>query len=299
MELRHLRYFVAVGEEQNYRRAAQRLRVAQPALSRQIQMLEEEIGFKLFDRLPRGVKITDAGKLLLNDTRRIFQEVNEAALRAGRVARGQSGTLRIGFPESASWHGVVPDSFRQFREGQPNVELQLNPLSSLEQVEAIRSGRLDAGFVYNIPETDRELDQVEVGLHGLVLAAPKGHPLTKLRKLRLRDMRGADFIWFLRRQSPAYYDRLMRECFRNGLKAPRIVQEAVDQATILSLVSCRLGVAFVSESTRWRCPVGVVLLPVTDLKLHVPFALIWRKDNNSPLLANFAAHVKSLVERKD
>jgi DNA-binding transcriptional LysR family regulator len=299
MELRHLRYFVAVGEEQNYRRAAQRLRVAQPALSRQIQMLEEEIGFKLFERLPRGVKITDAGKLLLNDTRRIFQEVNEAALRTGRVARGQSGTLRIGFPESASWHGVVPDSFRQFREGQPNVELQLNPLSSLEQVEAIRSGRLDAGFVYNIPETDRELDQVEVGLHGLVLAAPKGHPLTKLRKLRLRDMRGADFIWFLRRQSPAYYDRLMRECFRNGLKAPRIVQEAVDQATILSLVSCRLGVAFVSESTRWRCPVGVVLLPVTDLKLHVPFALIWRKDNNSPLLANFAAHVKSLVERKD
>jgi DNA-binding transcriptional LysR family regulator len=298
MELRHLRYFVAVGEEQHYRRAAERLRVAQPALSRQIQMLEEEIGFKLFERLPRGVKITDAGKLLLNDTRRILQEVNEAAQRAGRVARGQSGTLRIGFPESASWHGVVPDSFRQFRERQPNVELQLNPLSSLEQVEAIRSGRLDAGFVYNIPETDRELDQVEVGLHRLVLAAPKGHPLTKLRKLRLRDMVEADFVWFLRRQSPIYYDRLMRECFRNGLKTPRIVQEAVDQATMLSLVSCRLGVAFVSESTRWRCPVGVVLLPVTDLKLRVPFALVWRKDNNSPLLANFAAHVKSLVDGK-
>jgi len=298
MELRHLRYFVAVGEEQHYRRAAERLRVAQPALSRQIQMLEEEIGFKLFERLPRGVKITDAGKLLLNDTRRILQEVNEAAQRAGRVARGQSGTLRIGFPESASWHGVVPDSFRQFRERQPNVELQLNPLSSLEQVEAIRSGRLDAGFVYNIPETDRELDQVEVGLHRLVLAAPKGHPLTKLRKLRLRDMVEADFVWFLRRQSPIYYDRLMRECFRNGLKMPRIVQEAVDQATMLSLVSCRLGVAFVSESTRWRCPVGVVLLPVTDLKLRVPFALVWRKDNNSPLLANFAAHVKSLVDGK-
>jgi DNA-binding transcriptional LysR family regulator len=298
MELRHLRYFVAVGEEQHFRRAAQRLRVAQPALSRQIQMLEEEIGFQLFERLPRGVKITDAGKLLLNDTRRILQEVNEAAQRAGRVARGQSGTLRIGFPESASWHGVVPESFRQFRERQPNAELQLNPLSSLEQVEAIRSGRLDAGFVYNIPETDRELDQVGVGLHRLVLAAPKGHPLTKLRKLRLRDMVEADFVWFLRRQSPIYYDRLMRECFRNGLKTLRIVQEAVDQATMLSLVSCRLGVAFVSESTRWRCPVGVVLLPVTDLKLRVPFALIWRKDNNSPLLANFAAHVKSLVDGK-
>src|SRR5712664_567848 len=118
MELRQMRYFVAVGEEQHYGRAAQRLRVAQPALSRQIQDLEEEIGFKLFDRLPRGVKIGAAGKLFLEDARRILQQVNEATARAGRVARGQSGTLRVGFVESISWHGVVPDSFRMFRERQ-------------------------------------------------------------------------------------------------------------------------------------------------------------------------------------
>ena len=113
MELRHLRYFVAVGEEQHYGRAARSLRVAQPALSRQIQDLEEEIGFKLFDRLPRGVQISAAGKLFLEDARRILQQVNEATTRAGRAARGQSGTLRVGFPESASWHGVVPDSIRR------------------------------------------------------------------------------------------------------------------------------------------------------------------------------------------
>src|SRR5882672_5828565 len=105
MELRHLRYFVAVGEHQHYGRAAQHLRVAQPALSRQIQDLEEEIGFKLFDRLPRGVKISAAGKHFLEDARRILQQVNEATARAGRVARGQSGTLRVGFTENASWHG--------------------------------------------------------------------------------------------------------------------------------------------------------------------------------------------------
>src|SRR5882672_2808531 len=109
MELRQLRYFVAVGEEQHYGRAAQRLRVAQPALSRQIQNLEEEIGFKLFERLPRGVRISAAGKLLLSDARRILQEVNDATTRAKRIASGQSGTLRIGFVESISWHGVVPD----------------------------------------------------------------------------------------------------------------------------------------------------------------------------------------------
>ena len=296
MELRHLRYFVMVGEEQHYGRAAQRLHVAQPALSRQIQDLEEEIGCQLFDRLPRGVKISAAGKSLLGDARRILQQVNEATARAKRVALGQSGTLRVGFAESASWHGVVPDSFRQFRQRQPDVELQLNPLSSIEQVEAVRSGRLDAGFVFNMPKTDRELDQVQVAPQRLVLAAPKGHPLTKLKTLRLRDMSNADFVWFPRRQSPAYYDRLMHVCFRRGLKSPRIVQEALDQATILSLVSCRLGVAFVSDSTRWRCPEGVVLLPVTDLNLQLPFALVWRKDNASPLLEKFVAEVRLLPE---
>src|SRR5438874_6084940 len=115
MELRHLRYFVAVGEDQHYGRAAQRLRVAQPALSRQIQDLEEEIGFKLFDRLQRGVKISVAGKCFIEDARRILQQVNEATARAKRVASGQSGTRRIGFVESISWQGVVPDSFRRFR----------------------------------------------------------------------------------------------------------------------------------------------------------------------------------------
>src|SRR5215470_327073 len=115
MELRHLRYFVAVGEEQHYGRGAKRLRVAQPALSRQIQDLEEELGFKLFNRLARGVKLSGAGRLFLDEARRILQQVDEATRRAGRVAAGLAGTLRVGFIESMSWHGVVPDSFRRFR----------------------------------------------------------------------------------------------------------------------------------------------------------------------------------------
>jgi len=120
MELRHLRYFVAIGEEENYRRAAQRLNVAQTALSTQMQDLEAELGFKLFVRLPRGVKLSAAGKLFLEEARRILQQVNEAAARAARVARGQSGTLRIGFTENASWHGVVPDALRKFPTPTPS-----------------------------------------------------------------------------------------------------------------------------------------------------------------------------------
>jgi DNA-binding transcriptional LysR family regulator len=296
MELRHLRYFVAVGEEQHYGRGAQRLRVAQPALSRQIQDLEEEIGFKLFERLSRGVKLSTAGKLFLEEARRILQQVDEATKRAWRVAAGQSGTLRVGFIESMSWHGVVPDSFRQFRERQPDAELQIKPLSSLEQIQAVRSGQLDAGFVFTIADIDRELAQLEIALVKLMLAVPKEHPLAKAKSLRLRDLSSASFIWFPRRESPLFYDRLMHACFRGRLKSPHVVQEGVNEATILSLVSCGLGVAFVSSATRWRCPERVSLLWVTDLKLPLPFALIWRNDNSSLLLAKFVAAVRSLLE---
>ena len=298
MELRHLRYFVAVGEEQHFGRAAERLHVAQPALSRQIQDLEDEIGFKLFERLPRGVKISAAGKSFLEDARRILQQVNEATLRAGHVARGQSGTLRVGFTENTSWHGVVPESFRQLRQRQPDAELQLNPLSTMEQVEAVRAGRLDAGFVFNLQKTDPNFDHLSVSLHNLVLAAPEGHPLTKLKKLRLRDIGDTPFVWFPRRESPAYYDHLMQECFRGGLKSPNIVQEGVNEATILSLVLHGVGVAFVTDNARWRCPKGVIILPVTDLVLPFLLSLAWRKNNVSPLLANFVEVVRQMPEVK-
>jgi DNA-binding transcriptional LysR family regulator len=289
MELRHLRYFAAVAEEEHFGRAAERLRIAQPALSRQIQDLERDIGFPLFERLPRGVKLSAAGRLFLEDVRRILQEVQEATRRAERVASGKAGTLRVGFVESISWHGVVPESFRRFRQKQPDAELIPVPMLSLAQVEAVRSGRLDAGFIASFATLGEELDQRAVTQHKIVLAAPKGHPVTKQTRLRLRELIGLPFVWFPRRANPAAYDRMMEACFRGGLKSLRIVQEADDHSTILSLVNCRLGLALVSDSVRWHCPRGVVLLPIADLNLPVPFSLIWRKDNKSPLLQRFLA----------
>jgi len=298
VELRHLRYFVAVGEEEHFGRAAQRLHVAQPALSRQIQDLEREIGFKLFDRLSRGVKISSAGRLFLEEARGILQLLNDATERAQRVARGQTGTLRVGFTENASWRGVVPDALRLFRERYPDAELQLNPLPSLQQLDAVRAGRLDAAFMLNAPKPDRELEQLLVAVNNLALAAPAAHPLTQSRRVRLRDMTEARFIWFPRRESAEFYDRLMYECFRGGLKSPRIVQEASNEATILTLVAHGMGVGFVLETARWRCPENVVILKVTDLELPLPLSLVWRTDNLSPLLARFVTDVRSLVKRK-
>ena len=296
MELRHLRYFIAVGEEQHYGRASRRLRVAQPALSRQIQDLEKEVGFKLFERLPRGVKLSAAGSLFLEDARRILQEIDESAARAARVARGQSGTLRVGFTENASWRGVVPDSFRRFREQQPDAELLLRPASSLEQLEALRAGHLDAGFLNFMQQTDPDLEQLVVASTNVELAAPKNHRLTRLTKLRLRDLRDVPFVWFPRWASPALYDNLMRECYRGGLKTPRIVQEGLNEATILSLVSTGLGVGWVLGTARWRCPSTVVIRPVADLEISLPLVLAWRRDNPSPLLANFIREVRHLPD---
>jgi DNA-binding transcriptional LysR family regulator len=295
MELRHLRYFVAVGEDQHFGKAAERLGIAQPALSRQIQDLEKELGFTLFERLPRGVRLSAAGKLFLIDARRILQDVHEAKRRAERVATGKAGTLRVGFVEMLSWHGVVPDTFRRFRRRQPDAELDLQPLRSVEQTEAVRSGRLDAGFIFSLAAPDGDLAQLLVAQHKVVVAAPQGHAVTRLKRLRLRDLRDAPFIWFHRSANPLFYERIMQACIRGGLNTPRIVQHAVDHATALSLVSCRLGVAFVSETTRWQCPRGVKLLPVADLDLPVPIYLIWRKDDQSPLLQRFVAEVETML----
>ncbi|SRR5258708_956058 len=293
MELRHLRYFVGVGEEQHFGRAAKHLRIAQPALSRQIQDLEKELGFALFDRLPRGVQLSAAGKLYLSDARRILQDVHEAKLRAERVATGGAGTLRVGFGETQSWHGVVPDSFRRFRQRNPDVELELHLMASDHQVEAIRSGKLDAGFIFGLTPPPAEFTHRQVAQHKLILAAPKGYPVTRLKRLRLRDLRDTPFIWFQRWVNPLFYERLMNACLSGGLIAPRIVQHVPDHATMLSVVSCRLGVAFVSEATRWQCPSGVVLRPIIDLNFPLMFYLIWKESNPSPLLRKFVAQVRT------
>ena len=170
--------------------------------------------------------------------------------------------------------------------------VQLNPLPTLEQIESVRSGRLDAGFVFNMPKADRELDQLPVAMQQVELAVPKVHRLSRSKKLRLRELVDASFVWFPRRESPAFYDRLMQECFRGGLKSPRIVQEAVNEATILSLVSQGMGVGWVNGTARWRCPDRVVILPVIDLDMPLSLSLVWRKDNTSPLLARFEADVR-------
>jgi DNA-binding transcriptional LysR family regulator len=170
--------------------------------------------------------------------------------------------------------------------------LQLHPAGSVDQIEDIRSGRVDAGFVFNMRRNDEELDQLPVAMQHVELAAPEGHPLSKLRKPRLRDPVDVPFVWFPRREGPAFYDRLMHECYRGGLKSLRSIQEAANEATILSLVSHGMGAGWVNETARWLCPERVVILSITDPNMPLPTAFAWRKDNTSPFLARFIADVQ-------
>lgn len=297
MELRHLRYFVGVGEEQHFGRAAEQLHIAQPALSRQIRDLEREIGFALFDRLPRGVRLNAAGRSFLTDARHILQDIQEARVRAERIASGKSGTLRIGIATALSWHGLVVDSFREFRRKHSDVELELHHLRSIQEIEAVISGRLDAGFAASLIPLGKDLAHWQFALDKIVLAVHKGHPLTKRKRVWLRDLRDIPFVRFARWTNPVVHDQLIQACSRGGLSAPHVVQEVADRDTVLGLVQCRIGVSWLNEAVRWHCPRGVVLVPVADMNVRLPLNLIWRKDNTSRLLVSFVAQVEALGQK--
>jgi DNA-binding transcriptional LysR family regulator len=231
--------------------------------------------------------------LFLDDVRRILQDVEEARRRAERIALGKAGTLRIGIAFALSWHQLVVDSVREFRRREPDVELVVHHLLSVHQVEAVVSGRLDVGFAASITPWHKELAHSPLAEDRILLAVPKGHMLVKRKKLRLRDLQDMPFIWFQRWANPTFNDQLLEACARGGLSAPRIVQEAADRDTQLGLVQCRIGIAWLTESTRWHCPRGVVLLPVVDMHVRLAFNLIWKKDNSSPLLQKFVAQVEA------
>ena len=289
MELRHLRYFVGVGEEEHFGRAARRLHVAQPALSRQIQDLERELGFALFDRLPRGVKLSAAGTLFLSEARRILQDVEEAKLRAERIALGKAGTLRVGIATAVSWHGLVAECFHEFRRDHADAELFLHHMLSVHQVDAVSSGKLDAGFAAGLLPLREDVASWKFAADRMLLAVPEDHPLTKRRNVRLRDLRDLPFVWFPRWVNPVFFDEMMQACARGGLTAPKIVQEAPDRDTNLGLVLCRVGLSWQPDTVRLHCPKGVVLVRVVDMNIRLPFTLIWKRDNTSPLLKRFVA----------
>lgn len=287
MELRHLRYFVTVAEELNVRRAAVRLHVSQPPLSRQIHDLEAEIGARLFSRHKRGVELTDAGRLFLGEARQILARTEQAIQIAQSAGRGEAGRLSLAYSAWAC-DPVIPWAIRRFRCRSPLVELQIRELPSHEQIEALLAKQLDVGYVgMRFPELNQELEFECMRRAALCVALPPDHPLALRRRLSLRSLAAEPFV-SLPLTVPFYREAQLDLCRSAGF-TPNIVQEANNAQSLLQLVSAGVGVTIVPDVLQRFLNIEVEFRPLPSSLPRFEFHAAWRRDNSSPTLRTFLA----------
>ena len=286
VELRQLRYFVAVAEEMHFGRAARRLHMTQPPLSQAIQALEAQLGTPLFSRTRRSVALTAAGQTLLPEVQRLVQQVEGLASLAQSAAAGESGRLSIAFVPMADY-SVLPSALREFRTALPSVHLDLQEATTDIQIELLASGRIDIGFLLP-PLPDKlkaDVDYLPLTSEPLVLALPEGTATTKTR-MSLKRCADLPLIIFPRRMSPAFHDQILA-CLRDAGLSPRIGQEAIQMQTIVSLVSAGMGFALVPQSVSNMKRPGVEYRAMQEISPWVEIGLAWRRDNTSPVLSAF------------
>jgi DNA-binding transcriptional LysR family regulator len=292
MELRHLRYFVAVAEELHFRRAAERLHMSQPPLSQQIRQLEEEVGAQLLLRNQHRVELTASGAAFLERAREILDAVESAALEARRVQRGEVGRLAVGFVGS-SMYSVVPDLLNGFRESHGDVGLRLHELGTTEQLRQLESGRLDVGFVR--PRQPRPGLAIEpIYAEPIMLALPDRHPLAALTRIHVADLQGERLVLLTRAGSPGLRKTLEPITDQLGGE-DAIVQEVAEMQTVIGLVAAGVGVSLVPESVRALQRRGVTYRSLADETPTVELAVAWRAGDDSPVLAAFLAQVRAMA----
>jgi DNA-binding transcriptional LysR family regulator len=285
IELRHLRYFVAVAEELHFGRAAQRLHISQPPLSMQILALERAVGTQLLNRTQRRVNLTEAGKHFLDESRQILARVETASSDARRAERGELGQLAVGFVTIADYN-VLPPVLRQFRELYPAVRLTLKESTTDAQLADLNAGRIDVGFLLP-PVTDDSLHIEPVLREPLLAALPARHPLAlRVGPISLSELAISPFILFPRAMAPGLYDAIVTFCRGAGF-SPRVDQEAIQMQTIVSLVSAEMGVALIPASMENLQRTGVTYKPLRETSPQVETALAWRKSDTLPALSLF------------
>jgi DNA-binding transcriptional LysR family regulator len=293
MELRHLRYFLAVAEEGHITRAAERLGIQQPPLSQQIRALERELEAQLFLRRPRGVELTDAGRALVTDARTILALVDRAVATVAQTAQGRRGRIAVGFTSSAPFHPFVPRVIRAFRETHPDVALTLEENGTADLVQALRTGRIDAAFIRSPIADAPQLVVRPLLAEEMVVALPVRHRLAARKgaradaRLPLRSLAAETFILYRRPSGPGLYDAIISACRRAGF-SPTIGQEAPLIVSTLNLVAAGLGVSIVPASLRRQHMDGVVYRRLSSQpQLRAPLNLAYRRDGDSPTLRQF------------
>lgn len=287
MELRHLRYFVAVAEELHFTRAAERLHIGQPPLSQQIAALETELGARLLERSKRSVRLTEAGRLFLADARRILALSEQAAVNARRAARGEAGELRIGFTFSTPFTPLFASVINRYRQQFPAVTLTLHEMATQRQIEAIGQRTLDLGFVR--PPEQSPPDTVRLTTlrqDPLLLVLPVNHPLAAKPAIAIRDLAGAPFVMYPKNAGTGIYPQIFRLCAAAGF-VPHVAQEAGEAPAIIGLVAAGCGIAVLPASFDSIRLEGVCYRRLADPAASTSLLLAHRRGPHEALIDAF------------
>jgi DNA-binding transcriptional LysR family regulator len=293
MELRHLRYFRAAAEELHVGRAAETLRIAQPALTIQIKALERELGVALFDRIGRRIALTEAGRHFHAEATSILQHVERASLTTREIGGGFAGRLRVGFTESAAFSPIVTTALTAFRSRWPAVTLLLEESQTEELVAGMIQGRIDVAFVRPPIRTEARLQATPLADEAMMLALPLGHRLAETGAVRLSDLADEDFIVYPRKHGTGLSDSVIAECRKAGF-APRIVQDTPQLATTINLVAAGMGIAIVPACMREVRQGSVVFVSIRALDIKAPLAIIRRERDMSRAVENFSATAQAI-----
>jgi DNA-binding transcriptional LysR family regulator len=284
MEFRQLRYFVTVAQELHFAKAAELLDITQPALSKQIRVLETELGIQLFTRTKRTVKLTKAGEVFLSEARQLLQQAEQAIALAQRTALGEVGRLTIGFTTTATYT-VLPELIGCFRVRYPQVEVEMLELCTEAQVTALNRNEIDLGFLHP-PIDSRGLDLYPILAEEFVSVLPKQHHLASKRLLSLKDLAQESFILHPRSEGPFLYDGFLKLCDLAGFQ-PQIVKEVNTHQTRICLVAAGMGITFIPAGLQPLVSQDLVCLPTENLGIKLEFAAAWRSVVTAPVLQEF------------
>nr|WP_315476057.1 LysR family transcriptional regulator [uncultured Undibacterium sp.] len=304
MELRQLRYFIAVAEELHFTRAALRMHIGQPPLSHAIQMLEEDIGVQLFERTKRSVRLTAAGHLFLQDARRIIALTESASEMARKAARGETGELRIGFTFSTPFTALFSNVINRYREKYPEVNLIFRELSTNRQLEEIEKLQLDLGFIRppeGAMEETMKFNNLQLNTlrrDPLMVVLPLTHAFSKKKKIALKELADESFIMYPHKAGTGIYPQVMRLCQAQGF-APKVAHEVGEASTIIGLVAAGCGISILPGSFERLHMDGVCYRPLSDTNAMTALLLVRTKSESNPLVEAFCALAMKQAQLKN
>jgi len=295
MELRHLRYFVAVAELLSFTKAAQKLHLAQPSLTRQIHNLEQEIGVRLLNRSKSHVALTVEGRSFLMDARRLLALASESVAAVQRLSRGETGQLNLGYSSNFNFE-LLPKTLSAFRENFPHIALNLFNMNPAEQLHALETRKIDLGFVGFRPSImTRDLQWECLARHKTIVAIPQNHLLAKKLSITVTDLKTMFFVGMSELTHPGFREWLCEVC-RPGGFIPRILQDAEIEAGLMRFVAEGLGVSLARETIKNLPHAGVIFRPLKPA-VRTDYSIAWKRDNDSRALQQYILVLRRLVPK--